>query len=182
MFIGIQVKHVGMFMDYRKHAGNTLLDTLHAWRLSGVLTPPTHAHAQVDLPAAQGSHHGALAALFAEELGLLLEVAPEHEGAVRSAYEAQGLRAEAIGTVSAGRGVSISVSGQPCISGARYTAQTGQNLLEYISHAWDCAVVLSLPRGLRPCRRPTLLCAPSPGAVGMVWYRVRFLYFLYLVL
>ena len=85
------------------------------------VTPLACACAQVDLPAAQGSPHGALAALFAEELGLLLEVAPEHEEAVCSAYEAQGLRAEAIGTVSTERGVSISVGGQPCISGAQRT-------------------------------------------------------------
>lgn len=74
---------------------------------------------QVDLPAAEGSPHGPLAALFAEELGLLLEVAPEQAEAVRGAYAAQGLAATPIGRVTAGREVSISVGGQPCISGAR---------------------------------------------------------------
>ncbi len=73
----------------------------------------------MDLPAAEGSPHGPLAALFAEELGLLLEVAPDQEEAVRSAYAAQGLEAAPIGRVTEGRDVSISVGGQPCISGAR---------------------------------------------------------------
>ena len=121
---------------------------------------------QVDLPGAE-SPHNALAALFAEELGLLLEVAPEHEAAVCSAYAAQGLQAAPIGRVSAERGVSVSVGGQPCISGAlpRSCALCAQgDDVDMLS----CPGVRSAKRSLRsrcfamaPCTVPgsCLVCA-----------------------
>jgi phosphoribosylformylglycinamidine synthase len=68
---------------------------------------------QVDLPAAANS----LATLFAEELGLLLEVAPEHEAEVLAAYADAGVSATAVGSVAADAGVSIAVGGQQHISG-----------------------------------------------------------------
>lgn len=87
-----------------------------------------HARRQVDLPAAAGggdeAQHGPLGALFAEELGLLLEVAPEQEAGVRAAYQDQGLDAVPIGRVGGGRAVSIAVAGEPCISGACAKRQT----------------------------------------------------------
>ena len=72
---------------------------------------------QVDIPSDASNTHGAFGALFAEELGLVLEVAPENEAEVRSAYEAQGLSAVAVGSTSADKGVSISVGGQASIQG-----------------------------------------------------------------
>lgn len=61
------------------------------------------------LPApAQG---GAMAALFAEELGLLLEVAPANEAAVLAAYTSAGVPAARIGAVAAGGRVSLTVGG-----------------------------------------------------------------------
>ena len=72
---------------------------------------------QVDVPSDASNTHGAFGALFAEELGLVLEVAPENEAEVRSAYEAQGLSAVAVGSTSADKGVSISVGGQASIQG-----------------------------------------------------------------
>lgn len=69
---------------------------------------------EVDLPANSG---GPLAALFAEELGLLLEVAPEHEEEVASAYRSAGLTVSAIGSVAADSSISIAVGGNPHISG-----------------------------------------------------------------
>ena len=77
---------------------------------------------QVDLPENAIAPHGAFAALFAEELGLVLEVHPDHEAEVRSTYEAQGLSAVAIGSTSADKGVSISVGGEPTIQGDASTA------------------------------------------------------------
>jgi phosphoribosylformylglycinamidine synthase len=68
---------------------------------------------QVDLLAAADP----LATLFAEELGLLLEVAPEHEAEVLAAYADAGVSATAVGSVAADAGVSIAVGGQQHISG-----------------------------------------------------------------
>lgn len=55
--------------------------------------------------------------LFAEELGLLLEVAPHDEDDVAAAYRTAGLAVSAIGSVSSDSSVSISVGGQDQISG-----------------------------------------------------------------
>ena len=75
-------------------------------------------HMQADILAGASSQHGAYGALYAEELGLVLEVAPEDVAEVRSAYEAQGLSAAAIGSTSADKGISIAVGGEASIQGA----------------------------------------------------------------
>ena len=66
----------------------------------------------VDLPAGD-----AMAALFAEELGLVLEVAAEDEAAVLAAYSAAGVPCSAIGSTQAGEAVSIAVGGQQQVAG-----------------------------------------------------------------
>lgn len=66
----------------------------------------------VDLPAGD-----AMSALFAEELGLVLEVVAEHEAAVLQAYAAAGVPCAAIGATQAGADVSIAVGGQQQIAG-----------------------------------------------------------------
>jgi phosphoribosylformylglycinamidine synthase len=73
----------------------------------------------VDLPAAStaDSGHGAMAALFAEELGLVLEVSPEHEAAVLAAYAAAGVACARIGATLAAADVSIAVAGQQQVAG-----------------------------------------------------------------
>ena len=71
----------------------------------------------VDLPAPASDPHGPMAALFAEELGLVLEVAAEDEAAVLAAYAAAGVPCAAIGATAAGQDVSISVGGQQQVSG-----------------------------------------------------------------
>lgn len=71
----------------------------------------------VDLPAPAADPHGAMAALFAEELGLVLEVAAEDEAAVLAAFAAAGVPCSAIGATAAGQAVSVSVGGQQQISG-----------------------------------------------------------------
>ena len=68
---------------------------------------------KIDLPAAEG---GDLAALFAEELGLVLEVSPELEAEVVAAYEAAGVPVVAIGSVEAAKEVSVSVAGKEVIA------------------------------------------------------------------
>eukprot|EP00887_Chlorella_sp_A99_P003357 scaffold26.g3357.t1 len=70
----------------------------------------------VDLPPPARDPHGAHAALFAEELGLVLEVAPEHEAAVLAAYAAAGVPAAAIGATRADAAVSLSVGGREVVS------------------------------------------------------------------
>lgn len=72
---------------------------------------------QVDIPGDASSMDGAFRALFAEELGLVLEVAPEDESEVQSSYQSQGLSALSIGSTSAEKGISISVGGQASIQG-----------------------------------------------------------------
>lgn len=66
----------------------------------------------VDLPEGD-----AMAALFAEELGLVLEVAAEEEAAVLAAYAAAGVPCSAIGATQEGTAVSVSVGGQQQIAG-----------------------------------------------------------------
>ena len=73
---------------------------------------------QADIPVGASSQYGAYGALYAEELGLVLEVAPEDVADVQSAYEAQGLSTAAIGSTSADKGISISVGGEASIQGA----------------------------------------------------------------
>jgi phosphoribosylformylglycinamidine synthase len=71
----------------------------------------------VDLPSPASDPHGPLAALFAEELGLVLEVAPENEAAVLAAYAAAGVPCAAIGTSSADASVTLAVGGTAAVSG-----------------------------------------------------------------
>jgi phosphoribosylformylglycinamidine synthase len=70
--------------------------------------------AQLPSPAAGG----AMAALFAEELGLLLEVSPASEAAVLAAYNAAGVPVSRLGrVVPTGGRVDIAVGGVSAVSG-----------------------------------------------------------------
>jgi len=71
---------------------------------------------QVDLAAASGEH-ATLASLFAEELGLVLEVAPRNEADVLRAYESAGVSVRSVGWVTESPQIEISVAGEPGISG-----------------------------------------------------------------
>lgn len=66
----------------------------------------------VDLPASDP-----MSALFAEELGLILEVSPQHEAEVVAAYQAAGVACAVIGATQATEAVNIAVGGQQEISG-----------------------------------------------------------------
>lgn len=70
---------------------------------------------QVDLGSGRAADQ--FGQLFAEELGLVLEVAPAHEQQVLQAYTDAGLPARVIGTVTADAEISISVNEAQQISG-----------------------------------------------------------------
>ncbi len=70
---------------------------------------------QVDLACSSKSDE--FSHLFAEELGLVLEVAPENEQQVLEAYTQAGLTAHTIGGVTTDAQISISVHGTQQISG-----------------------------------------------------------------
>lgn len=72
---------------------------------------------QVDLPSPSGGDSSHIEALFAEELGLVLEVAAEQEQEVVEAYRSVGLNIESIGEVTTPGRVEIGVAGTSCISG-----------------------------------------------------------------
>ena len=65
----------------------------------------------VDVPSPQEDPHGAFASLFAEELGLVLEVARENEHHVLSQFHAAGVPATSIGSTHPGQDISIHVDG-----------------------------------------------------------------------
>ncbi len=70
---------------------------------------------QVDLACSSKSDE--FRHLFAEELGLVLEVTPENEQQVVEAYKQAGLTAHTIGSVTADAQISIGVHGTHQISG-----------------------------------------------------------------
>jgi hypothetical protein len=72
---------------------------------------------EADLAPPASDPHGPLASLFAEELGLVLEVAPEKEAAVLAAYAAAGVPAAAIGASRADQTVELRVGGAAAVSG-----------------------------------------------------------------
>lgn len=77
---------------------------------------------QVDLPGpGNQTEDAALAALFAEELGLMLEVSPQQEQAVLEAYQQAGVPVRTVGSVTADPQVAISVDGEQQITG-QYTS------------------------------------------------------------
>lgn len=73
---------------------------------------------ELTLPAAAGERYPTLAALFAEELGLLLEVPEGEEAKVLDAYAAAGVPAAVVGRTRADAGLSVTVDGRVVIKGA----------------------------------------------------------------
>ena len=68
--------------------------------------PSTSAGVDVTLPG-----EDAVSAMFAEELALILEVAPEHEAEVLAAYAAAGVKATAAGVVTADGAAKVVAGG-----------------------------------------------------------------------
>lgn len=71
----------------------------------------------MDLPNPQEDATGTMGTLFAEELGLVLEVDAGQESAVLQAYRAAGVNATRIGTVAAKRQIEVVVDGQFAVAG-----------------------------------------------------------------
>ena len=67
------------------------------------------------MPQLDGS--GVMGALFAEELGLLLEVDAGQESAVLAAYRDAGLSIARIGRISAQPTIEVAVGGQSAVAG-----------------------------------------------------------------
>ncbi|KAL3143377.1 hypothetical protein ABBQ38_002205 [Trebouxia sp. C0009 RCD-2024] len=95
---------------------------------------------QVDLGSGRAADQ--FGQLFAEELGLVLEVAPAHEQQVVQAYTDAGLPARVIGTVTADAEISISVNDAQQISGStaglREVWEAGAFHLERLQAAEEC--------------------------------------------
>lgn len=70
-----------------------------------------------DLAAPSKDPHGAYASLFAEELGLVMEVRAAEAAEIVELYKKAGLEAAVIGKTSSTMNVNITVAGQPQISG-----------------------------------------------------------------
>ena len=85
------------------------------WQLHGWPALLVQWRLQVDLASGAGADE--FGQLFAEELGLLLEVDPTSEQQVLQAYTDAGLPAHVIGTVTADAQISISVHSAQQISG-----------------------------------------------------------------
>lgn len=76
---------------------------------------------QVDLLSTSADRNSQLETLFAEELGLILEVASEREQEVVEAYRTAGLSIESIGEVTTSGRIEINVGGESCISGMHHS-------------------------------------------------------------
>ncbi len=119
---------------------------------------------EVDIPAPAVDAHGALAALFAEELGLVVEVASGQEAEVIAAYWQAGVSAEVVGRTRRDMEVSITVADQKEIQGMK--CGEWQRCLEcYINqHGKRNEPITSIPpHNLLPCHLfiqvPPLPCA-----------------------
>eukprot|EP00232_Nephroselmis_pyriformis_P024180 CAMPEP_0182872920 /NCGR_PEP_ID=MMETSP0034_2-20130328/12013_1 /TAXON_ID=156128 /ORGANISM="Nephroselmis pyriformis, Strain CCMP717" /LENGTH=1409 /DNA_ID=CAMNT_0025005539 /DNA_START=44 /DNA_END=4273 /DNA_ORIENTATION=+ len=69
-----------------------------------------------DLPATDAAG-GDMAVLFAEELGLVLQVDAADEAAVLAAYKAAGVPASSVGAYAKAKDISVSVGGKVAVSG-----------------------------------------------------------------
>ncbi len=121
---------------------------------------------QVDLACSSKSDE--FGHLFAEELGLVLEVAPENEQQVLEAYTQAGLTAHTIGGVTAEAQISISVHGTQQISGVPLgsLAQSSSVLLMLsclvLSNELADVDELLSPAAKRACLAEASDCAPPP--------------------
>jgi phosphoribosylformylglycinamidine synthase len=76
-----------------------------------------HCGVAVDLPVPPSDPHCMLAALFAEELGWVLEVSPDQKAAVLAAYAAARVPCTAIGATGVKAEVEVKVGGTAAITG-----------------------------------------------------------------
>lgn len=71
----------------------------------------------MNLPCTAKGSCSHLAALYAEEIGLVIEVAADQEKTVQDAYQSAGLTVHCIGEVTTIGQIEISVDATSCISG-----------------------------------------------------------------
>ena len=69
-----------------------------------------------DLPAPKKDPHGALASLFAEELGLVLEVKASEAAAIAELYNKAGVPASVIGKVGEWGDIIMQAEGHACMA------------------------------------------------------------------
>jgi phosphoribosylformylglycinamidine synthase len=81
----------------------------------------------INLDTSGNSSHGVFSSLFAEELGLVLEVAPEKEGAVLQAFASAHVPASVIGSTLSNSTISVSVGGSEVIN----------NSVSVLRDAWE---------------------------------------------
>lgn len=96
----------------------------------------------IDLPEPEGDPHGAFGSLFAEELGLVIEVTPENEAAVLSAYSSAGIPATTVGCTLADGKISLCVNNKVEVSSTvvdlRATWEETAFQLEKLQCAEEC--------------------------------------------
>jgi len=97
-------------VDQRKiSAGHDVSDGGFVTAALEMAFPHPDAGVDVTLPASPDGD--AVAALFAEELAILIEVAPENAADVKAAYEAAGVTCRAVGKTTADGKASVKVEG-----------------------------------------------------------------------
>ena len=97
-------------VDQRKiSAGHDVSDGGFVTAALEMAFPHPEAGVDVTLPASPDGD--AVAALFAEELAILIEVAPENAADVKAAYEAAGVTCRAVGKTTADGKASVKVEG-----------------------------------------------------------------------
>lgn len=77
-----------------------------------------------------------MAALFSEELGLVLEVAADREAEVLEAYLSAGLAVASIGRVTEEATISIAVAGQESVAGETFIRLGTRASLETQRRPW----------------------------------------------
>lgn len=100
----------------------------------------TGVSVDVPLPShAADKAAGAFASLFAEELGLVIEVEPAREAAVVEAYRKAGLPVHVLGKTGASPAVSVSVGGSPQVVGDVATLRDAWEETSFVLERLQCA-------------------------------------------
>ena len=143
-------------VDQRKiSAGHDVSDGGFVTAALEMAFPHPDAGVDVTLPASPDGD--AVAALFAEELAILIEVAPENAADVQAAYEAAGVTCRAVGKTTADGKASVKVEGsdfgvEGAVADLRDTWEATSFLLERMQSSE--ATVAAEEAGLRDRKAP----------------------------
>ena len=108
-----------LIADRKISAGHDVSDGGIVTAVLEMAFPHPDAGVEVTLPAAADGD--AMAALFSEELAIVIEVSPENAAAVAAAYAAAGVTCTAVGKTTSDGKASVSVAGggdAPLVAGA----------------------------------------------------------------